>query len=46
MDRIGVLDGGEIIEQGAHKALLEHRGTYARLWSHQSGGFLTTSKAS
>jgi hypothetical protein len=32
--------GGQIIEQGTHQELLELRGTYARLWQHQSGGFL------
>lgn len=40
MDRIIVLDEGKIIEQGTHKELLENKGLYARLWSHQSGGFL------
>lgn len=40
MDRIVVLDEGEIIEEGAHKKLLGLGGLYARLWSHQSGGFL------
>lgn len=41
LDRIVVLDKGEIIEQGTHKELLDNKdGTYARLWSHQSGGFL------
>jgi ATP-binding cassette subfamily B multidrug efflux pump len=40
MDRLIVLDQGRIIEQGTHKELLEHGGIYARLWAHQSGGFL------
>lgn len=41
LDRIVVLDKGKIIEQGTHKELLDNKhGTYARLWSHQSGGFL------
>jgi ABC-type multidrug transport system fused ATPase/permease subunit len=40
MDRIVVLDEGRIIEQGAHQTLLQHKGLYARLWRHQSGGFL------
>jgi ATP-binding cassette subfamily B protein len=40
MDRIVVLEDGKIIEQGSHKELLEKDGTYAKLWSHQSGGFL------
>lgn len=40
MDRIIVLDKGEIIEEGTHKELLDKKGTYAKLWAHQSGGFL------
>lgn len=40
MDRIVVLDNGEIVEQGSHKELLRAGGTYARLWAHQSGGFI------
>ncbi len=40
MDRILVLDKGEIIEQGTHKELLEKRGQYAKLWESQTGGFL------
>jgi ATP-binding cassette subfamily B protein len=40
MDRIIVLDGGKIVEQGSHKELLTLGGTYAKLWEHQSGGFM------
>jgi ATP-binding cassette subfamily B protein len=40
MDRIVVLSNGEIAEEGSHKELLENNGTYAKLWAHQSGGFL------
>lgn len=40
LDRLVVLDGGQIIEQGSHHQLLEKNGVYARLWRHQSGGFL------
>jgi ATP-binding cassette subfamily B protein len=40
LDRIIVLDNGSIIEDGSHAELLEMNGTYARLWSHQSGGFI------
>ncbi|HSW66143.1 MAG TPA: ABC transporter ATP-binding protein [Bacillota bacterium] len=40
MDRIVVLEDGKITEQGTHKQLLESKGTYARLWAHQSGGFI------
>jgi ATP-binding cassette, subfamily B, bacterial len=40
MDRIVVLDEGRIVEQGTHQQLLGHKGLYAKLWSHQSGGFM------
>ena len=40
MDRLIVLDKGEIVEEGSHRELLERNGLYARLWAHQSGGFL------
>ncbi|WP_339101718.1 ABC transporter ATP-binding protein [Pseudomonas sp. G166] len=40
MDRLIVMDDGRIIEQGTHTELLGKNGTYARLWHHQSGGFL------
>ena len=40
MDRIVVMDRGQIVEDGSHDALLARGGIYARLWSHQSGGFL------
>ncbi|KFE35080.1 ABC transporter ATP-binding protein [Thioclava atlantica] len=41
MDRIVVLDAGQIVEQGSHEELLAANGLYARYWSRQSGGFLT-----
>ena len=40
MDRLIVLDRGRVIEQGSHGELLTADGAYARLWRHQSGGFL------
>jgi ATP-binding cassette subfamily B multidrug efflux pump len=40
MDRLIVLDAGAIVEQGTHQSLLTAQGLYARLWAHQSGGFL------
>ena len=40
MDRLVVLDRGEILEQGSHEELLARGGIYAGLWAHQSGGFL------
>ncbi len=40
LDRIIVLDDGKIVEDGTHQQLLEANGTYAKLWDHQSGGFI------
>ena len=40
MDRLIVLEQGRIVEQGSHDELLRLGGHYARLWQHQSGGFL------
>ena len=40
MDRIIVMDNGTITEQGSHSELLKQKGAYAKLWNHQSGGFL------
>jgi len=40
MDRLVVLDQGRIVEQGNHETLLQSGGLYAKLWAHQSGGFL------
>ncbi len=40
LDRLVVMDAGRIVEQGSHAELLAQGGIYARLWAHQSGGFL------
>jgi ATP-binding cassette, subfamily B, multidrug efflux pump len=40
MDRLIVMDKGRIVEIGDHRSLLAAGGIYARLWAHQSGGFL------
>ena len=45
MDRIVVLEAGRVVEQGAHAALLEAGGAYARLWRRQSGGFRSQNDA-
>jgi len=40
MDRLVVMDQGQIVETGSHRELLDQGGIYAKLWEHQSGGFL------
>ena len=42
LDRLIVLDDGKIIESGSHTELLALGGVYAKLWAHQTGGFLGT----
>ncbi|MFT5235129.1 MAG: ATP-binding cassette subfamily B multidrug efflux pump [Shewanella sp.] len=40
MDRLIVLDQGNVVEQGTHAELIASGGIYAQLWAHQTGGFL------
>lgn len=40
MDRLVVMDRGEIVETGTHAELLARGGLYADLWARQSGGFV------
>ena len=40
MDRIVVMEGGRVVEEGTHRALLAADGLYARYWNRQSGGFI------
>jgi ATP-binding cassette subfamily B multidrug efflux pump len=40
MDRLIVLERGQIVETGTHRELLDRGGLYASLWRRQSGGFL------
>lgn len=40
LDRLVVLDQGDIAEEGNHQALIQSEGIYAQLWAHQTGGFL------
>ena len=40
MDRLVVLDKGNIVEQGCHSELVAQGGIYRDLWRRQSGGFI------
>ncbi len=40
LDRIIVLNQGKIVQDSTHNKLIKQKGLYAKLWSHQSGGFL------
>lgn len=40
MDRLIVLDKGQVVEQGTHAELVAAGGIYAQLWAHQTGGFI------
>lgn len=42
LDRIVVLEDGQIIEDGSHDELIEAGGRYAQLWNRQAGAFLAT----
>ena len=44
-DRIVVIEGGQVVEQGSHAELLRRGGLYAELWARQSGGFLAQDAA-
>ena len=41
LDRLVVLEHGRVVEEGSHLALVQAGGLYARLWAHQSGGFIS-----
>jgi len=45
MDRIVVLEGGHVAEEGSHQELLARGGLYARFWARQSGGFIGLEEA-
>lgn len=40
MDKLLVIENGKITEQGTHRRLLKNKGTYSRLWNHQSGNYM------
>lgn len=40
MDRIVVIEGGQIADSGTHSELLRRPGLYQKLWNIQAGGFL------
>jgi ATP-binding cassette subfamily B multidrug efflux pump len=46
LDRLIVIERGDIVEEGTHADLLREGGLYARLWQRQSGGFLGAEEAS
>jgi ABC-type multidrug transport system fused ATPase/permease subunit len=41
MDRIVVVENGQVSDTGTHQELLARQGTYQRLWNIQAGGFIT-----
>ena len=45
LDRLAVIEDGQIAELGTHEELLSRGGLYARLWARQSGGFLPLDEA-
>jgi len=44
LDRILVLDNGDIVQDGTHDELIKQEGLYKKLWSHQSGENSTKNK--
>lgn len=40
MDRIIVMESGNVVEDGTHKELSQAGGVFQKLWEHQAGGFL------
>ncbi|WP_395338028.1 ABC transporter ATP-binding protein [Ningiella sp. W23] len=40
LDKLLVLDEGKIVEAGSHAELIQQNGIYAKLWAHQTGGFI------
>jgi ATP-binding cassette subfamily B multidrug efflux pump len=45
LDRLIIMDKGQIVEEGTHSDLLKRGGIYAELWNRQSGGFIARDTA-
>ena len=45
MDRLIIMDKGQVVETGTHDTLIRRGGLYANLWARQSGGFLAKEAA-
>ena len=40
MDKILILDKGNLVQEGTHNHLIRKEGMYKTLWEHQTNGFV------